>query len=106
MPVEREKRVLPAHADPIIRYSDASLPTALDVDVDARRPSVQGILDQFLYDGRGPLHHLAGGDLVRHQIRKDLNCARHISRRECVKTFSVIRCGFGNGSDVFAPDVG
>ena len=81
MPVEREQRVLPAHADPIVGHSDASLAAALDVDIDARRPGVQGVLDQLFYDGGGPFHHFAGGDLVRNQIRQDLDRARHIQDR-------------------------
>ncbi len=35
----------------------------VEVDVDAGRAGVDGVFEQLLDDRRGPLDHLAGGDL-------------------------------------------
>ena len=48
----------------------------LDRDVDRRRAGVERVLDQLLDGGRGPLDHLAGGDLVSHGRGKHCD-ARH-----------------------------
>ena len=38
---------------------------------DLRRAGVERVLDQFLEDGGGPVHHLARGDLVGHVVREE-----------------------------------
>ena len=50
-------------------------PPALDLDAQFGRAGVERVLQQFLDDGRGALHHLAGGDLVGDLVRKDADAA-------------------------------
>ena len=51
--------------DPVAIVNDADqLGAALfEVDVDPRRPGIDGVFQQLLDDASGPLDHLAGGDL-------------------------------------------
>ena len=52
------------HADAVVGDDDAVGAAGLDGDVDAGRVGVEGVFDQLLDDGGGPLDHLAGGDAV------------------------------------------
>ena len=67
----REERVVAPHAAAVVRDGDELAPAGGHRDVDAARPGVERVLEQLLLDGRGPLHDLARGDLVRHVLGED-----------------------------------
>ena len=81
MAAQRQPRLVAAHAAAVVDDADQPPPAALDLDLDAPRAGVERVLDQLL-DHRGrPLDHLAGGDLVDHVVRQDLDRARlHLGR--------------------------
>ena len=43
-------------------------------------PGVERVLQQLLHHRRGPVHHLAGGDLVGNLVGKNANAAHKVSR--------------------------
>ena len=55
--------------------ADQASSAALHLDADAHGSSVQGVLQQLLHHRCGPVHHLAGGDLVGNLIGKDADLA-------------------------------
>ena len=55
------------HAAPVVGDADQRAPAGLDRDLDAARPGVERVLDQFLDRRRRPLDHLARGDAVDEQ---------------------------------------
>ena len=48
----------------VVGHEDALQAPALDADLDRGGPCVDGVLHQFLHDGRRPLDHFARGDLA------------------------------------------
>ncbi len=74
--VEGEESVVAVHAGAVVGDADALPPTPLEVDLEPRRPGVEGVLDQLLDHRRRPLHHLPGGDLRHQPVGQDLD-ARH-----------------------------
>ena len=65
-----ETKLVFIDAASIITYANELLPTGYDIYVHAQRAGIQAVLDQFLDDRCGPLHHLAGSDLVNQMVRK------------------------------------
>jgi hypothetical protein len=70
VPGNGQAQVVRGDAFTVIADADQSRPAFLQVDVDAPRAGVQGILDQFLDHRRRPFHHLAGSDLVDEGVGK------------------------------------
>ena len=71
VPLEGEKRVVPAHAAAVVLDSDQGPAAVAELDLDPAGAGVQGVFDKLL-DHRGrPLDDLAGGDLVRHPVGQD-----------------------------------
>ena len=54
-------------------------PAAFHLDANARSSGVERVFKQLLDDGRGPVDHLAGGDLVGNLIGKDADLAHQNS---------------------------
>ena len=52
-------------ARPVVRDTDQPAPAVLNLDDDALRPGVEGVLKQLFYDRGRPLDHFARGDLSR-----------------------------------------
>src|SRR5690606_35526696 len=75
--VEREERIVAAHAATVVRYADLRLAAVADDDVDARGGRIERVLDQLLDDRCGTLDDFAGGDLVRERVRQDDDPACH-----------------------------
>jgi hypothetical protein len=73
VPLEREGRVLPVHAAAVVGHPDEGEPALLDVDGDRPRARVERVLDELLHHRRGPLHHLARGDLVHEPRGEDVD---------------------------------
>ena len=44
---------------------------AFEIELDPRRPGVEGVLDHLLHHRRWPLHHLPGGDLRNEAVVED-----------------------------------
>ncbi len=74
--VEGEERVVAVHAGAVVGDADPLPPAPFEVDLEPRRPGVEGVLDQLLDHRRRPLHHLPGGDLRHQPVGQDLD-ARH-----------------------------
>ena len=70
MTFERQQRVIPAHAEAVIRHDNRRPSPTLDRDCDAMRVSIERVLDKFLHDRSRPLHHFAGRDLVGNMFGK------------------------------------
>ena len=64
MALQGEQGVIPAHAHAIIRHADQAAPARPDLHSNLLSAGIQRILNEFLHHTGGPLHHLAGGDLV------------------------------------------
>ena len=69
-------------------------PPALQVDVDARCPGVEGVLAELLDRGGGPLDHLAGGDGIGHLGREQADRRRHRLAR-CWSSASLLSASRG-----------
>jgi hypothetical protein len=61
---ERQCDFLGLNPDPVIAHSDQAAAAALQFHLDPFGARVESVLHQFLHHGRGPLDHLAGGDLT------------------------------------------
>ena len=64
MGLDGEPEFVRRHTDAIIGDSDQPLAACLELDGNARRLSVDSVLNQLLYRGRRPLDHFAGCDAV------------------------------------------
>jgi len=64
MATQGQDQVLPEDTGAIVPDPQELDTTLLQLDLDAVRPRVQAVLDQFLDHGGGTLHHFARGDLV------------------------------------------
>ena len=64
--LEAEQRVVAIHAAAVVHDPDERIPAAPDQHLDARRAGIERIFHQLLHDARGPLDHLARGDLRSH----------------------------------------
>jgi len=62
MTVERQFRILFAHACAVIRDADAASARSPDVDRDLRRARVQAVFNQLFENARGAFNDLPGGD--------------------------------------------
>ena len=69
--LEAELGVLPAHAVAVVADADAASCRRPASSTRISRPRVEGVLDELLDDGHGPLDDLAGGDLLGHLGRED-----------------------------------
>ena len=66
------------HAAPVVGDLNQLPAAAFHLDFDARGSGVQRILEQFLQNRGRTLHHLPGGDLVGHVLRKQVNASHRI----------------------------
>ena len=69
-----EADIVGSHADAVIGDADEVAPTLANLDAHRERTGIEGILDQFLHDGRGPLDDLARRDLADEFGRQDADC--------------------------------
>ena len=74
MAVQRQRQFRGRHPLAIVADADQSHPAALDVDLDAARPGIQGVLEEFLHHRGGTLDHLTRGDLVNEFAGKYADC--------------------------------
>ena len=77
MPREAQPRVLAAHAGAVVPHAHQAAAPLPQVDLDAPGAGIQRVLDQLLDRCGGPLHHLAGGDLVGERLGQHLDAGRH-----------------------------
>ena len=73
VPQEGHPGVLRGHAAAVIRDPDAGGAPVLYGDGDVPCPGIKGIFHQFLDHRSRALHHLAGGDHVRHMGGEDID---------------------------------
>src|SRR5579864_1565028 len=64
MALDRELEIGAAHALAVVGDANEAAAAAVGEHVDAARPGVERVLDQFLDHARRTLDHLAGGDAV------------------------------------------
>ena len=76
MPRERQREILALDAGAVVGNADELDAAAGQIDVDRARAGVEAVLQQLLQRSRGPVDHLAGGNLVDQMIRKRADC-RH-----------------------------
>ena len=80
--LEREAGILGAHPFAVVLDAYEALAAQLDVDLDAPRAGVDGVFDQLFDDRRGPLDHLAGGDLIGKVGGEEIDAAHDGLRAE------------------------
>jgi hypothetical protein len=73
--LERQQGVVAVHSLAVIGDADQLSPAALNLHANARRSGIESVLKQLLDHRRGPIHHLAGGNLVGNLIGKDADLA-------------------------------
>ncbi len=73
VPREGQPRVLGAHAAAVVGYFYICRAAAFKLDRQLFGSRVKGVFHELLYDRRGPLDDLAGGDHISHKRRKDVN---------------------------------
>ena len=82
VPLEGEPGVVGIHAFAVVLHADLFLASELDVNGQAPRPGVDGVLDQFL-DHRGrPFDDFAGGNLIGEVGRETVDLA-HVRSSGC-----------------------
>ena len=62
--LDREGKLVGAHATAIVGDGDEVAPAARDHDIDTARARIDGVFDEFLHDAGGPFDHFAGRDAV------------------------------------------
>src|SRR5262249_50806877 len=83
VPRKAQPRVLAAHARAVVPHAHEAAAALLQVHLDAACAGIQRVLDQLLDRCRGPLHHLAGGDLVGEGLGQNVDAHRRASIRHC-----------------------
>ena len=78
MPLEAETRVIERHTLAVVDDLDEGAPGILDHELDLGGAGVDGVLQQLLDHGGGPLHHFAGRNLVRHRIGQQSDDVFHL----------------------------
>ena len=73
MPLKAQGGILAPHAQTIVLHGDPVSPCILQLHGDTRSAGIEGILHELLDDGSRALHHLSGGDLVRHVLGQTLD---------------------------------
>src|SRR5436853_4431217 len=68
---ERKRQVVARDAGAVILHLDALRATLVQRHGNAARVRVEAVLEQLLEHRRGPLDHLAGGDLAHQEIGQD-----------------------------------
>lgn len=91
MPLDRERGILRAHAFAIVFDRDEFLAAELDCDGNAVRAGINGVLDKFLDDGRGPFNDLAGGDLIGQFRREPVDAVHSQSMRRNAQSMAADR---------------
>src|SRR5690606_27608131 len=85
VPGQRERQLVRLDARAVVAHADQPGAAVLDLDVDTPCAGVERVLDELLHDGRGPLDHLAGGDLIDELRREDTNAHAAHCRRAAKK---------------------
>ena len=67
---QRQHQFIPGDATAVVTDADQLGPALVDVDFDPVGARIQAVFHQLLDHGGGPLHHLAGGDLVGQDRRQ------------------------------------
>jgi len=78
MATERQRQILLFYTAAVIPDPNQFDATLLYLHIDPVGTGVESIFNQFFYDRRGALHHLASSDLVREPRREQLN-GGHVS---------------------------
>ena len=78
MALKGQQGVVAVHAVAVVGDADQLAPARLHLDADAAGSGIQRVLQQLLDHRSGPVHHLAGGDLVGDLVRKNADAAHKI----------------------------
>jgi hypothetical protein len=70
MPVECQQGIFPVHAHSVVAHANERASSVLELDGDAHRAGIEGILHQLLDHRRRSLDDLSGRDLVGHLSRE------------------------------------
>ncbi len=77
VPFEAQPRILGIHADAVVFDANHLLAAVFGGDDDARRLGVDRVLDELFDNGRGPLDHFTGRDLIREIVWQPGNAAHY-----------------------------
>ena len=75
---EGEEGVVLDHAVAIVGDADELAAAGFDFDADAGGAGVERVFQELFDDGCGAFDDLAGGDLVRHEVREDADAAHGV----------------------------
>jgi hypothetical protein len=73
--LEGQQGVVAVHSLAVIGDADELSPASFDLDANAHGSRVERILKELLDHRRGPIDHLAGGNLVGNLIGEDADLA-------------------------------
>src|SRR6185312_2569795 len=82
MTLEREQRVVAAHAVAVIDDADELPAAGFNFHANACGAGVESVFQQLLHHRCGALDYFAGGDLVRYLVREDTDLS-HGSSYHC-----------------------
>ena len=70
MTLERKYRLIRRHSAPVVDDLNQGAPRVLYDDADLGRSGIDGVLHEFLHNGRRPLDDLARGNHIRYITRQ------------------------------------
>ena len=70
MALECQQGIVAVHPLPVVGHADEPPSTRFHLDPDALGARVEGVFQELLHDRCGPVHHLAGSDLVSNLVGK------------------------------------
>ena len=72
--------VLRGHTAAVVGDADIGGAAGAELHRDVFGPGVKGVFHELLHHGGGALHHLAGGDEIRHMGRENVDDRHKIPR--------------------------
>ena len=73
MPLHRQRKIIGGNAAAVITNADSANAAIFKLDLNGACLGINGVFQQLLYHGCGPLHDLASGDLADQCIGKESN---------------------------------
>ena len=75
MALEGQQRIVAIHAVAVVGDANQLASARFNFDADAIGAGVERVLQQLFDDGGGPIHHLAGGNLIGDLVGKNADAA-------------------------------
>ena len=73
MALDGEVELFGGHSSAVVTDANEASSAAVEDDIDAAGPGVDGIFGKFLDDARRPFDHLAGGNAIGDPVGKPAN---------------------------------